>query len=168
MEPDKAAVVLDAPRIVSGKAMLLAGLRQRYSFATINEIPMLWRRFAPHIGNLAGQVGWVAYGAVIPIENAAQGFDYLCAVEVSQRSGLPPGFSTLDVPALRYLVFTHPGHVSRLHETIGAIWRKGLPESGREPAERSGDTPGMIERYGEGFDPETGLGDIELWVPIKS
>jgi len=168
MEPGTPAVTLAPPRIVSGKPMLLAGLRQRYSSTTMNEIPQLWYRFAPHIGNVAAQVGWVAYGAVIPIENGAQGFDYICAVEVSQRSGLPAGFSTLDVPALRYAVFTHPGHVSRLRETIETIWRKWLPESGRQAAERSGDTPGMIERYGEGFDPQAGLGDIELWIPIEA
>jgi predicted transcriptional regulator YdeE len=25
----------------------------------------------------------------------------------------------------------------------------------------------MLERYGEGFDPRTGSGDIEIWTPIK-
>jgi len=25
----------------------------------------------------------------------------------------------------------------------------------------------MLERYGEGFDPQTGSGDIEIWTPIK-
>jgi predicted transcriptional regulator YdeE len=27
---------------------------------------------------------------------------------------------------------------------------------------------GQIERYGKEFDPTTGTGDIELWLPIKS
>jgi hypothetical protein len=25
----------------------------------------------------------------------------------------------------------------------------------------------MLERYGEGFDPRTGTGDIEIWIPPK-
>jgi len=168
MDRAKSILPLEGPRFVSGRPMLLAGLRQHYSVATMSEIPKLWRRFAPHVGSIASQVGWVAYGAVIPIENGAQGFDYLCGVEIDQRSGLPAGFSTLDVPALRYAVFTHPGHVSELQETIGAIWRDWFPKSGHELVERSGDIPGMFERYGEGFDPQTGLGDIELWVPVKT
>jgi predicted transcriptional regulator YdeE len=26
----------------------------------------------------------------------------------------------------------------------------------------------MLERYGEGFDPQTMSGDIELWIPIEN
>ena len=27
--------------------------------------------------------------------------------------------------------------------------------------------PNLIERYGPGFNPKSGTGDIELWLPIK-
>jgi AraC family transcriptional regulator len=27
--------------------------------------------------------------------------------------------------------------------------------------------PDFFERYGEEFDPQTGMGGIEVWIPIK-
>ena len=42
------------------------------------------------------------------------------------------------------------------------IWSKWLPESGYEAA----DAP-TFERYGEEFDGVTGLGGVEIWLPIK-
>jgi AraC family transcriptional regulator len=43
------------------------------------------------------------------------------------------------------------------------IWNKWLPESGHELV----DAPDF-ERYSEVFDPRTGTGGLELWVPIKA
>jgi AraC family transcriptional regulator len=42
-----------------------------------------------------------------------------------------------------------------------------LPTSGHERAKAQG-PPDFFERYGEGFDPQTGYGDIEVWVPVKA
>ena len=42
------------------------------------------------------------------------------------------------------------------------IWGKYLPESGHEVA----DAPNF-ERYGPEFDPRTGNGGLEVWIPIK-
>ena len=46
--------------------------------------------------------------------------------------------------------------------TFSAIWNKGIPESGCQPT--SGPT---LERYGPDFNPMTGLGGFEIWVPIE-
>jgi predicted transcriptional regulator YdeE len=27
--------------------------------------------------------------------------------------------------------------------------------------------PAFLERYGEAFDPRTGMGDVEVWVPVE-
>jgi AraC family transcriptional regulator len=48
-------------------------------------------------------------------------------------------------------------------ETADAIWTKWLPESG----EAVTDPAVMLERYGEGFNPQTGMGDVEVWLSIK-
>jgi AraC family transcriptional regulator len=69
------------------------------------------------------------------------------------------------VPALRYAVFTHRAHVSRLGETVNAIHRTWSPASGHTAAHGAG-LPDFLERYGEGFDPATGTGDLEVWYPI--
>ena len=37
-------------RFENGKAMLIAGLRSRYTAETMNGIPAQWQRFVPYIG----------------------------------------------------------------------------------------------------------------------
>ena len=50
---------------------------------------------------------------------------------------------------------------------MNAIWNEWLLTSGRVVAHPDADSPSMIEYYGEDFDPEAGLGAIEVWLPIK-
>jgi AraC family transcriptional regulator len=160
------AVQLEAPRIESAKALRIAGLREHYTPQTMKNIPELWLRFGPHIGNIPGQVGRVAYGlcfnALSPV-----GIDYLAGVEVSSSSGLPSEFSVATVPAQKSAVFSHREHVSKLRETLDAI-DKWLPGSGLEVGCEAAEAPNFFERYSEEFDPRTGMGGVEIWVPIKS
>ena len=159
------AVQLEAPRFENGKALVIAGLRSRYTTKTMNGIPAQWERFGPHLGNIPGQVGRVAYGLCF---NALSpdGIDYLAGVEVSSSSGLPD-FSVVTIPAQKYAVFPNREHVSELRETLDAI-DKWLPESGLEVAYGFAETPSFFERYSEEFDPRTGMGGMEVWIPIKS
>lgn len=94
--------------------------------------------------------------------------EYVAGVEVSDLSKLPSEFAWLSLPAHRYAIFAHHEHVSKLGETIGAIRSKWLPGSGAEAARDPKGTPAFFERYGEGFNPQEGKGDVEVWVPIKS
>jgi AraC family transcriptional regulator len=43
-----------------------------------------------------------------------------------------------------------------------------LPESGHEIVRGTADAPNFFERYSEEFDPRTGMGGMEVWIPIKS
>ncbi|HEY4783489.1 MAG TPA: hypothetical protein VIH54_16855, partial [Chthoniobacterales bacterium] len=62
MQTDKNLVVeLKTPRFEDGKLLLIAGLRERLTDDTEN-IPALWQRFVPYIGNVPRQVGHIAYG----------------------------------------------------------------------------------------------------------
>jgi hypothetical protein len=90
----------------------------------MNNMPAEWQRFAPHIGKIPGQLGWVAYGLCF---NALSpdGIDYLGGVEVSSSSSLHGEFSVATIPAQKFAVFQH---VSRLRETLDAI-DKRLPKS---------------------------------------
>jgi AraC family transcriptional regulator len=160
------AAQLETPRFENGKPLLIAGLREHYTSETMKNVPELWQRFAPYIGNIPGQVGRVAYGACFNALSPA-GIDYLVGVEVSSLSGLPQGFSHASIPAQRYVVFRHRDHVSKLYQTLDAI-DKWLPNSGHEFAQAAADAPNFFERYGEKFDPRTGMGDIEVWVPVKA
>ena len=160
------AAQLAAPRFENGKPLRIAGLRQHYTPETMKNIPELWQRFAPHIGKTPGQVGHVAYGLCF---NALSpdGVDYLVGVEVSGSSVLPGEFSVAAIPAQKYAVFPHRQHVSKMYETLDAI-DKWFPGSGLEAASGPAEAPNFFERYSEEFDPRTGMGGMEVWVPIKS
>jgi AraC family transcriptional regulator len=153
------------PRFENGAPLLIAGFGERITAETWDKIDRLWWRFAPHIGSVPTQVGRrVAYGVVT---DAGNGIDYLAGVEVTDMSGLPDGFSHARLPAQRYAVFEHQGHASKLKGTMTAIFENWLPASGHEHARAAG-APAFFERYGEAFDPQTGTGGIEVWVPVKS
>lgn len=155
---------LESPRFEDASPKLVAGLRKHYTPDTMNRIPALWQRFGPYIDRVPAQVGGATYGVCFPSSN---GVDYMAAVEVRTASGLPEGFSVTTIPAQRYAVFPHKGHVSRLYETCDAIEREWLPNSGHEFARAADGTPGFFERYGESFNPVIGAGDVEVWVPLK-
>jgi AraC family transcriptional regulator len=161
------AIPLEAPRFENGKALLIAGFRNRYGSESMNNIPHQWRAFAPHIGNITGQVGRAAYGLTF-LSGNDEGIDYLTGVEVSSCSGLPGEFRCVSIPAQRYAVFPHREHVSRLRDTCDAIGRKWGPGSGYELVRGSAEVPDFFERYTEEFDPQTGMGGMEVWIPIKS
>jgi AraC family transcriptional regulator len=148
-------------RFEHGKVLLIAGIAQRYTCETSAGIPSQWERFMPLIGNIAGQVGATAFGVRCNIDDEGS-FDYLCGVEVSDFRMLSPEFAHVRIPAQRYAVFSHREHVSTIRSTWITIWQKWLPESGHEVV----DAPDF-ERYGPEFDPRTGNGGFEIWLPIR-
>jgi AraC family transcriptional regulator len=159
---EKLDVKLEPPRFETGRPLLIAGLGERYNCDGSGGIPSQWQRFMPYFGNIPGQVGRTAYGVSYNSDEAGN-FDYLCGVEVADFSKLSPAMSRVRIPEQKYAVFSHRNHVSAIRSTWAAIWNKWFPESGLEVA----DAPDF-ERYGESFDPSTGTGEIEIWIPIKS
>ena len=158
---------LETPRFVDGKALLIAGLRRSYAPGTMDGIAAQWQEFVPHIVKIAGQIGYTTYGV------GWQGYDgksveYLTGVEVSGFKGVPNKFTVVSLPAMKYAVFPHREHVMKLRDTIDAIFFKWLPQSGYEAGGDVKDTPAFFERYSEEFNPQTGMGGMEVWVPLKS
>lgn len=155
-----AAYILEPPRMEKAPERVFAGLSRNYTMETRADISRLWDKFAPSIGNVPSQVAKAAYGLA---SNEADGsFDYMAGVEVKDTSRLPSGFTSIRVPEQVYAVFTHRKHVSEIAKTLEAIFGKWLPNSGF----KSGASP-CIEKYGESFDPISGLGGIEIWVPVS-
>ena len=163
---EKPALPLASARFVDGKAMLIAGLRRVYGPREMNKIATLWQSFAPHIGKIAGQVGRTTYGVCWQASDG-ESIEYLSGVEVRGFAGVPSSFTVVSLAPARYAVFPHRDHVLKLSQTIDAVFSEWLPESaygaGGDP-----ETPAFIERYGEEFDPRTGMGGMEVWVPLKS
>jgi AraC family transcriptional regulator len=160
------AVQLEAPRFENAEPLRIAGLREHFTPETMKNIPELWRRFGPHIGNNPGQVGRAAYDLCFNVLGP-DGVDYLVGVEVSNSSDRPGDFSFANIPAQKYAVFSHREHVSKMYQTLDAI-DKWFPGSGLEVASETAQAPNFFERYSEEFDPRTGMGGMEVWVPIKA
>ena len=155
-------VKLDPPRYETGRTLLVAGLGERYTFETNHGIPLQWQRFVPYIGNIPGQVGDVAYGVCCNSDGTGN-FEYVTAVEVSSFDEVPPELRRVRIPAQRYAVFTHRDHISAIRGTWHTIWNQWLPASGHEVA----DAPDF-ERYDAEFDPQSGTGKVEIWLPLKA
>ncbi|HKW31516.1 MAG TPA: GyrI-like domain-containing protein [Candidatus Acidoferrum sp.] len=160
------ATRLEQPRFENGKPLLISGLRRRYIAETIKDLPAQWQHLVPHLGQISGQVGRTAYGVCWQPADGA-GIEYLTGVEVSGFTGLPADFTVVSLPAAKYAVFPHRDHVSKLHETCDAI-SKWFPESGHQPAAATdAETPAFFERYSEEFNPQIGMGGMEVWVPLQ-
>jgi AraC family transcriptional regulator len=149
-------------RFENGKVLLIAGISRRYNCETSAAIPSQWQDFFPHIGNVPRQVGKVAFGVRFNSDDEGN-FDYLCGVEVRDWSKPCSDYAHVRIGPQKYAVFSHSDHISAIRSTWITIWNKWLPESGHEVV----DAPDF-ERYGEEFDPRTGNGGVEIWVPIRA
>ncbi|MDA9497102.1 AraC family transcriptional regulator [Bradyrhizobium sp. CCBAU 11357] len=156
---------LGPPRFETAKAFLIAGPAERIACDNGAMIPGLWQRFHQEVSDIPVRVGQgknqVAYGVCCNGDDAGN-FDYIAGVEVADFSDLPRRFGRIRIPEQRYAVFTHKDHVASIRRTVNTIWNQWLPTSGLTAA----DAPNF-ERYDEKFDPATGNGGFEIWIPVK-
>jgi AraC family transcriptional regulator len=152
---------LQAPRFETGKPLLVAGIGERYNHENGAGIPGQWQRFHQSVANTPGRIGPVAYGVCCNGDDAGN-FDYIAGVEVADFSDLPREFARVRIAEAKYAVFTHSDHISTIRRTVNTIWNHWLPASGLKLA----DAPNF-ERYDANFDPLTGNGGLEIWVPVK-
>jgi AraC family transcriptional regulator len=158
--PNTATARIAPARIDRREAMLIFGLSQQYTPQTMGGIASQWEQFLPHFGHIPTQVGKIAYGVIHNSDDAGN-CDYLCGIEVSEFPSHPCEFTRLRIAPQTYAVFLHTDHISNVGATCRAIWNQGLPDSGYKAA----DGP-WFECYGEEFNGRTGLGGLEIWVPI--
>lgn len=147
-------------RFENGRELLIAGFNAHYTFATRSNVSQQWERFVPHLGKIPGQVDQLVYGVCWNYKEDC-GFDYLSGVEVNTRKPLSAEFSHIQLAAQRYAVFEHREHVSSIAKTLDRIWTQWAPDCGLKLAEAP-----WFERYTEAFDATTGIGGIEIWIPI--
>ena len=157
-------VDLAPPRMIEGRPLLIAGLAERHDCLKPEQVPAQWQRFAPFIDSVPNGVGLAAFGRVSDLFFGGDSFQYISGVEVSDVFDLQPELSALRLPAQRYAAFAHDGHVARMRSTIHTIFNRSLEELRLD----AGDLPNFVEYYGPGFDPEAGVGDVEIWVPLRS
>ena len=154
---------LEPQRYEQGRPMLFAGIRRKHTFASMGkDIPRQWDDFLK-LGELPGQVGTTAYGAICGGDPKTQTMEYMCAVEVKSFDALPKDLGRMRVPAgVRYAVFLHAGNVATIQDTWKQIFSVWLPSSGMQSAQ----TPDF-EVYDERFDGATGNGGVEIWLGVK-
>ena len=150
-----------------GHRMLIAGMRKHYSPETMSDTPQLWKRFVTQCDGIPGRLGKERWGVCFNGARNGSGSDYLCGVTVSSKERVKPDWDCLELPAQRYVALAHTGHISRLGKLVDLIQKVWLPASHYTLANDASDAPSHMERYAETFDAETGLGGIEIWVPIK-
>lgn len=151
------------PRFVTGDAMRVAGLAERYTMADRHRIPEQWKRFHARLGEVEGRVDPAEFGLVYAADGAGPGFEYVTGVMVDEAAALPDGFVERRPPVRDFAVFTHRGPVSALASTLNAIFGEWLPGSGY----RVGGDPQCTEVYGPDFDPKTLTGDIDVYIPVE-
>ena len=153
---------LQPPRFETGKAVLVAGISERCTHENEGAgIPNQWQGFHQKVEEIPDRVGKVAYGVCCNGDDSGN-FDYIAGVEVSDFSDLPREFGRVRIPEARYAVFTHSEHISTIRRTVNTIWNQWLPASELKVA----DAPNF-ERYDENFDPSTGNGGLEIWIPVR-
>lgn len=153
---------LAPPRIVPvAKAQMMAGLQVRYHCGSNpTGIPGQWQQFQPWIDNLPASEPGVAYGIVVNVDDDGN-MDYMAAVPVGNARDIPKELTCLELAPQTYAVFEHSGHISSIGATCSAVWSHQLPERGMTPLKAP-----ALERYDQRFDPHTGNGIVELWVPV--
>ncbi len=153
---------IEPVRFENGGAKILAGLSRPCTVASVATIPAQWQSFAPHLGHIPGQIGQVAYGVHWNFTDDGE-FEYMCAAEVRGGDTLPDGFSQVKLTPQRYAVFLHRDHISAIRNTWAAIHNEWRPANAIEPQHAP-----SFERYDARFDPRTGNGDVEIWIPVKA
>ena len=153
---------LTPPRFEIGKSLLVSGIVERCTQENSGAgIPNLWHQFHQTVDHVPPRIGKVAYGVCCNVDDACN-FDYVAGIEVADFSDLPREFARVRIPEQKYAVFTHAEHVSTIRRTVNTIWNHWLPASGMKAA----DAPNF-ERYDEKFDPATGNGGLEIWIPVR-
>jgi AraC family transcriptional regulator len=150
-------VPVAAPEMRDRHAFRVVGLGIDCADDNIGGIPALWQQFNLREDEVASAVSGKAYGVCHAADEAGN-FRYLAGVEASEKT---PGMEHVDLPAQRYAVFTHDGHISALPKTVYTVWNKVLPDMGLQPAM----TPDF-ELYDHRFNPQTGEGTVEIWIPV--
>ncbi len=149
---------LEPVRYEHGRPMLLGGIRRFHPFAEAEyDIPGQWQEFR-HIFPPAGNA--IVYGVMCG--ETPEGFEYMCGIEVGSFAELPGNLGRMRLLEQYYAVFLHRGHVSTLWKTWERAWKEWLPDS----EYRSAQKPDFEVYNRRKFNPDTGLGDIEIWLSI--
>jgi AraC family transcriptional regulator len=158
--PEGPPVKLDEPEIVKGDAISVVGLAERHAFDAPHKIPAQWQRFMAIYSLIERKASEIPVGVSCNLDEDWT-FEYVCGVEVARGCDVPNGLQKIAIPAQTYAVFQHLTHVAGIGNTYLAIWNSWLTDHNRTVANGP-----SIERHKKTFDPRTGEGGVEIWIPL--
>jgi AraC family transcriptional regulator len=148
---------LPAPVIETWPDRRIMGSLKRYDQTTNANIPHQWAAYNQADRHVPGEVYGAWYGVCANF-GPDMSFDYMCGMEVPTGDA-PDDWTTLTLPAGRWAGFIVQAHLSTMQAAWGAIYRDHVG-AGLTP--RDGPS---TEIYRD-FDPDTGEGGYEIWVPV--
>ena len=154
------------PKFVTRGPEVAVGMGGSFTQGDTEKISALWHRFVQQMAEIKNSKPYslgVCMSSHPDVPKAAgDTFVYVAALPVNEASEVPPGMVVCHIPQAKYALFTHKGAISDIRHTVEYIWGTWIPESGCQLL----DAPDF-ELYDERFDPQTGIGEVDIYVPIK-
>ena len=151
------------PRIRDLGSLRLVGSSAPCSYDSTVNIPAQWQQFvAEHCDEIPEKTKRIPIGVCrTPDEDG--NFEYMCAVEVRSFTSKNRSLTYLETDPRTYAVFQHHDHVSTIFDTYLTIWNDALPALARGVANAP-----CLEFHNAEFNPDTGYGGLEIWIPLES
>lgn len=151
--------MIQPTRFEHDQGMLLAGSRQYHLFSNVQQtIPQQWQNFKQQYADLFNDSSR-SFGATCMSD--ANGFEYMCAVEVDNFEQLAPDTGRMIIKAQYYAVFRHQGDIA----TIGQTWQQ--IHQWIATSDYQHEHAPCFELYDERYNAKTGFGLVEIWIAIK-
>ena len=129
---------------------------------SVDGIGLLWQRFMPREHEILDRSEPdAAYGVCSLSQDGSA--RYVAGVPVQADASPPEGMVTFEVPAQKYVVFTHRGTVAQIGDSFQAIHTRLLARLGLRA------TAGVeFERYDARFTgPHDPAAETDLYIPIE-
>lgn len=130
-----------------------------------NVVGELWSRYNPRGGEIKNRKSWADLGIVTGLNGVKahpNEMYYLTGAEVSGPGEIPSGMEELVVPAGKYAIFTHKGHITKLGMTMKYIYGSWLPKSGLQLRHAP-----EIEVYDQRFRHDSEESELDVYIPVE-
>lgn len=146
----------EAPRLMDCTPFPLAGIGMRHTRHSSGAIPGQWAQLNREWPTPAP----ISFGVCCNSDDDG-GFDYIAALPMNTLPTVPAHWQRVDVPARRYLVAWHGGHIATIRSTWFWLLDHYLPTRNLSLANAPD-----LERYDSRFDERSGHGGVEIWLPV--
>jgi AraC family transcriptional regulator len=153
-------VDLDAPRFETRDSFHVVGMTVTCKFGHPEAIPGLWDQFNAREDDVDAIANTPAYG-VCHASDQDGCFDYTAGRQTDKNAAVPDGMQKISIPAGKYAVFVHKGHIADFGDTVQTVWNTALAEHNLTTRQAPD-----FELYDSRFNPETGRGEVEIWIPV--